>query len=798
MKLPAGTRLGPYEILGLLGAGSMGEVYRARDTRLDREVAIKVLPEEFAQDPQRLTRFEREAKAVAALSHPNILALHDCGKEQGHVFAVTELLDGETLRSRLIQAALPWRRAVETGVAIAEGLAAAHAKGIIHRDLKPENIFLTTDGLVKILDFGLARVETPAPPDAATGSYHPAQTEVGTVLGTIGYMSPEQVRGQVVDARSDIFSFGCVLYEMVTGKRPFAGETAAETQASILRDEPREFADSGTKAPLEVERVIRHCLEKNLAARFHAAHDLAFALRALLTDSGLDQPTPAASASRPLLWIAAGLLFLLGLGTASYLIGTRDRSASPAFPAPVEVGFNSVAVLPFKNVSPNPEQDYFIDGMTDALITDLAGVGALRVISRTSVLTYKDANKPLPQIAKELKVDAVVQGSVLLIGDRVRINAQLIEAANDNHLWTGSYERNLGDVLALQKEIAQAIVGEIKVKLTAHERARLTDVPGVPLAAYQSYVKGRHSLNKRTEPDLKTAIRHFQEANDQDATYAPAWAGLADCYNFLGYGNYLSPEDSFRKGEAAAEKARKLDPNLADACASLGYVRMYWNWDFPEAEKEFRRAIDLNPNSATALHLYSIYLTMMRRWDEARKAIERAQTIDPLSVPITTDMGFELHYMGRDAEASRQLSAALEMNPKFPLAHFWLGRLYTMQGDYDQALAEFEAVDPTLRQWQPMMAARGYLYGVWGKQQEAQAVLEDFDALRRSGRFATSYGVALVYAGLGDNDQALAWLDRAYQEKSHWLVWLKLDPRWHRLRSDPRFGDLLYRVGLPE
>jgi TolB-like protein len=454
----------------------------------------------------------------------------------------------------------------------------------------------------------------------------------------------------------------------------------------------------------------------------------------------------------------------------------------------------AIAVLPFENFARDAKQEYFSDGMTEALLTDLAGVAGLRVISRTSVLSYKDTKKPLPQIAKELKVDAVVQGSVLLIGEQVRITARLIEAATDSNLWAASYDRPVDDVLALQKEVARRIATEVKVKLNAQEQARLAEVPRVAPSAYRAYLKGRYFLNKGTEQHLQTAIGYFNQAKDEDPTYAPAWAGVADCYNFLGYGNYLSPKESFPNARAAAARARDLDPNLADAYASLGYVSMYYDWKFAEAEKAFRRAIELNPSSATAHHLFSIYLTARRRGHEARKAIERAQELDPLSVPVTTDMGFEFHYLGHDKEAIRQLRAALEMNPEFPSAHFWLGRIYTMQERYEQALVELEAVGPALQHWQPMMAARGYLYGVWGRPKEAQRVLDDFEALRAKGRFVTSYGVALVHVALGNREKAFAWLKCACDEKSHWLVWLALDPRWQRLRSDPRFGDLLQRI----
>src|SRR6476659_5284433 len=480
MGLQAGARLGPYEVLAPLGAGGMGEVYRALDTRLDREVAVKVLPERLAEDPAALSRFEREAKALAALSQPNVLTILDFGQQGRVAYAVMELLEGETLRSRLLRAQMSWREAAELGYELADGLAAAHSRGIVHRDLKPENILLTSNGRAKILDFGLARRE--GLPEVQDRTHQQTQTQVtepGSVMGTVGYMSPEQVSGMAADARSVIFSLGCVLHEMVAGARPFAGRTHGEVLAAILRDEPPDL--SGDQAPAELVGVIRHCLLKKPEQRFQSARDLAFALKAIGSGSAVTTPVSAPVRRSRKLGIALGTaaIVLAGLGVALWRGLPSGRSA-----------VHSIAVLPFQNLSNDPAQEYFVDGMTEELIANLAKVQKLRVISRTSVMQYKGVRKPLPQIARELHVDSVVEGSVMRSGQRVRINVQLIQATTDEHLWAETYDKDLTDVLSVQADAARAIVAGIRVRLTPDEGKRLASTRPVDPEAYDAYLKG--------------------------------------------------------------------------------------------------------------------------------------------------------------------------------------------------------------------------------------------------------------------------------------------------------------------
>jgi serine/threonine-protein kinase len=780
----------------------MGEVLRGRDTRLGRDVAIKILPEDLSEDEHALARFEKEARAVAALSHPNILAIHDFGRQNGVAFAVMELLEGESLDRRLAREELPWKKALEIGAAVADGLASAHARGVVHRDLKPANVFLTRDGIVKILDFGLARQDALISGVEGTAGQTVAApvTKPGTVMGSVGYMSPEQVRGELADARSDIFSLGCILYEMLTGRRAFREKAAAETLASILRDHPADVSQSGRVMPAGIDGLVRRCLEKSPDERFQSARDLAFALREALAGvtaspaGGRAIASPVSALRRG--WIATVVALVLAAVAAIFALnpaGLRSRLLRGE-PARIQ----SLAVLPFANLSGDPGQEYFADGMTEELITRLSKLGNLRVTSRTSIMGYKQTKKRIRDIARELGVDTVIEGSVVREGARVRVTAQLIDGSSDRHIWADSYERDLKDILPLQGEVARAVAREVGVKLSPTGEAGLAAAmrPVTP-AAYDAYVRGRHAWNKRGEASLREGIRLFQESIDADPTYAPAYAGMADCYAQLGYASIVSPEDSFPRAKAAAQKALELDPSLAEGHASLGFARMYYDWDFAGAEREYRRAIELNPNSATAHQWYAYLLTAMERPEsEAAGEIATAKRLDPLSVPIYTDQAYILYYYGKVDDALKSVRTALEMNPKFPLGHFWLGRIYTSQGRYAEAEAALQKIGP-LRTWTPAMAVLGYLYAKSGRPNEAVKILGEFADLARQGRYPSSYAIAVIYAGLGDEGEVFRRLQDAYRERSHWLVWLKRDPRWDDVRTDPRFVQLVRKVGLP-
>ena len=772
----------------------MGEVYRARDTRLDRDVAIKVLPERLAGDAKALARFEREGKAVAALSHPNILAIHDFGEQDALWFAVTELLEGETLRERLSRERLTWRKALEIGIAIAEGLSAAHARGIVHRDLKPENVFLTSGGLVKILDFGLARSDVPRTGDVTSAQTASMQTEAGTVLGTVGYMSPEQVSGEPADARSDIFSLGCVLYEMLSGRRAFAGGSPGQTMAAILRDHPLELSRSGIDLPVGLDRVVTRCLEKNPNERFQTARDLAFALKemsgasstaSVAAISGPERQKPLVPSTRPLkLWIAATVVVLAVVGLV-YRPGGRREKSLPLPPSP-SLAFQSLAVLPLANLTGDAKQEALVDGITDELISALARMGGPRVTSRISARKYKDTTKALPEIARELNVEGIVKGSVTRAGDRLQVKAELINASTDKHLWADSFERGAPEVAALHTDVAQAIARQMGIAPARQERANLGTPRTIPPEAYEAYVRGRFFWDQR---EFGKAVEHFQKALDAEPAYPAAYAGLAAAFALQGYQSELAPKDAFPKAKAAALKALELTPELSEGHAALGYVHTYHDYDFPAAEAEFKRAIAADPNSEMARHFYSIFLAAMLRPAEARVQIEKARELDPLSGFVASDMGFELYYDRKYDEAVKVLQEAIAANPK-SYAHFWLGRTYQAQKKYEAAVPEYKLVGE--------VGALGHLYGIWSKRAEAEKILREIAEADRKPGYHSPYNGALTTLGLGNKDKTMEWLDRCYEERTPYLVWLLRDPRWDPMRSDPRFTELLRKIGFPQ
>jgi TolB-like protein/Flp pilus assembly protein TadD len=739
----------------------MGEVYRARDLRLDREVAVKVVPAHLAQDPQRLARFEREARAVAALAHPNILVLYDVGRERDIPFAVTELLEGITLRGRLAGAAVPWREALAIGAAVAEGLAAAHAKGIIHRDIKPENLFLTTDGRVKVLDFGLARVEVLASADLETGPYVPGQTDPGTAVGTVGYMSPEQLRGLPVDGRSDLFSLGCVLYELVAGKHPFQGRTAAETTAAILHEAPPRLAD----VPPAVEGVIRHCLAKDPGQRLPSARDLAAALRALLGGSDPAAPGLPTAPDRP-------------------KPARRRRGAVP-----------SLAVLPLANANADPDTEYLSEGITESIINLLAQLPGLRVMARSTVFRFKGREADARALGRELKVRAVLTGQLFQRGTRLVIKLELVDVKDGARLWGEHYNRELADVLAVEKEIAQDVAAKLRLRLTGEQKRRLGRPATENAEAYQCYLMGRYHWNKRSAEGLKKSIKLFEQAIDLDPAYAPAHAGVADAYLNLGGWGHLPFREAYPRAKAAAARALALDEDLAEAHVSLAMVQKEYDWDWPAAGRGYERALELKPNYAVAHQWYGEYLAALGKHEEAIAAIRKAIELDPLSLIIHGTLGRHGYYFARRYdEAIAQLRKTLDMDENFWVARLWLGWTYANVGRLPEALAELQAarrLDDNLE----IVAALGYTYGRAGRRPEAQQVLDDFQELSRT-RYVSPMLGALVTTGMGENDRALDWLEQSYADRAQMMSELKAEPAFDPLRADPRFADLLRRVGL--
>jgi serine/threonine-protein kinase len=831
----AGRTLGHYKIEEEISRGGMGIVYRATDAKLGREVALKVLPPELVADPDRRRRFVQEAQAASALTHPHIAVIHEIGEDEGTTFIAMELIRGEKLGDLIAARRLPLSRALELAIEIGEALARAHDKGIVHRDLKPGNLMVTEDGHAKIIDFGLAKLlEAPSAVDTEAETAVREKTTSGMVLGTDAYMSPEQARGGRVDHRSDVFSFGVVLYEMLSGRRPFHAPSRVETLHAIMKEPtpPLEIADPRG----DLQRIVEKCLEKDPEDRYQAMRELVVDLRAArrrleasgagaiaartpptplppLPESSIGTPPPPAGSRRAakLARRAARqvggqrrlsgwqIVAIVGMAFA-FLISRRDRErpagerAAGERAAAPKIG--SLAVLPLANLSNDPEQEYFADGMTEALIADLAQIRALRVISRTSAMQYKAAKKPLSQIARELGVDGVVEGSVQRSGDRVKVTAQLVHAPSERHLWGDSYERDAKDVLRLESELARAIAREIRVTVTSDEAARLKKAAPVDPEAHQLYLKGRYYWNKRTAEAFQTAMRFFQQAIEKDPSSASAYAGLADTYALLAVppSEVLPPNEAMPKAKQAALKALEIDDTLAEAHASLALVLTEYDWNWAEAEREFERAIELNPGDATARQWHAHNLIAQERLEEGLSESRKAVELDPLSLVINNSLGRVLYFLRRFDDAAEQLRKTVEIDPGFPIAHYRLGMVYAAQGNLRGAIGEYEKLQGAATM-SPALALLGNALGRAGDTAGARRMLTRLATLSKQ-KYVPAAHVALVYMGLGDRDQAFAWLTKARDERSDFLRFIKVDPLFDPLRSDPRFAELVKSVGL--
>jgi serine/threonine protein kinase/Flp pilus assembly protein TadD len=767
-----GQKLGHYRIVEKIGRGGMGDVYRAHDEHLDREVAIKVLLPEKLASHTSLGRFHHEAIALSRLNHPNICTIYDVDEHAGRQYIVMELLEGQTLDERIAGRPLRLDELLNLAIQIADALETAHGTGIVHRDIKPSNIFVLNRGRIKILDFGLAKLAMSLKGrSSAVTEEH--LTNPGVAIGTTAYLPPEQARGEEVDQRADLFSFGLVLYEMTTGRPAFSGNTSAMIVDAILNREPIPPARLNPGLPVELEQILYKALEKDRELRYQTAADLRADLKRLKRDLELGR-------------------LRVGKATRSREVGGREHKA-------VASHIKAIAVLPLANLSRNPEQDYFVDGMTEALITDLAQIGALRVISRTSAMRYKGSDKPLSEIARELNVDGFVEGSVMRAGDRVRITAQLIHAATDQHIWAKSYERDLSDVLSLQSEVARAIAEEVQAKLTPQESARLARARTVNPAAHEAYLKGRYYWARATEEAVRTSLKYFEEAIAKDPRSALAYAGLSDAYNQLCNPilEIVPQGEIIPRAKAAATKALELDDTLAEAHISLGRIKFYFDWDWAGAEKSFRRAIELNPNYAYAHYVYALLLSALGRHTEAIQESTRALESDPVALLVNGVAGLIYCFARQFGIAEEQLRKTLQLDRNFMFAHWILGGLCLLpMGRYDEAIVELQKAIAMSENVAHPRGLLGYAYAKVGRKDDALRVLAELEELSQR-RYVAPVSKAFVYGGLGD-ERVFQELDEAYQQRSSSLVWGSVFPHWDDLRAQPRFQDLLRRMNFPQ
>jgi TolB-like protein/Tfp pilus assembly protein PilF len=799
-----GQTFSHYRILEKLGVGGMGVVYASEDLKLGRRVALKFLPDELHQNPQALERFRREARAASSLNHPHICTIHDIEEHEGKFFLVMELLEGETLKQRISGRALPTDALVDIGVQIADALDAAHKKGIVHRDIKPANIFMTARGQAKLMDFGLAKLSPGGNlPGAVVGSMEGVTTEEaltspGIAMGTVAYMSPEQARGEELDARTDLFSFGAVLYEMATGRVAFSGPTSAVIFHSILERTPPNPSAANSNLPPRFDEIVSKALEKDRALRYQSAAEIGADLKRLKRDAdtarftassgAASKAAPAARSPKVRLGVlAAGLLLAVVLALV-LLFGVKRAE---------EVSLDSVAVLPFVNATGNPDGEYLSEGITQDLISTLAQLPKLKVVSLMSAYRYKGKAIDPPSVARELGVHTILTGRMTKQGDNLTISAELVDAEHDRQIWGKQYQRKLADLNSLQPDITRDITDNLKLHLSGAEKSRLALRGTENSQAYQLYLRGRYDWNKRTPESGAKAIEYFQQAIELDPAYALAYSGLADAYAITFFNDLtLSQSESAAKSRAAALKAIELDPSLAEAHASMGNVLVIFDLDFKGAEAEFRQALAANPGYATNLQWYAEVLGSVGRYDEALAMIRRAHDADPFSLIINATYGLILSRSGHATEAREQFQKTLELDRNFPRGHFHFGRALAHAGKFEEAIREFEQVLQSVPESPGTLSMVAYCYARIGKIEEARKILGKLIEQAKT-EHASWRDVAGIYAGLGEKDHAFAALELAFQRRESRLSELREHESLEPLHSDPRFSELLKRIGLP-
>jgi eukaryotic-like serine/threonine-protein kinase len=797
MSAKVGIQLGRYKLVSPLGAGAMAEVYLAQDTKLGRLVALKLLSEKLALDDSHLHRFEKEARAVSALNHPNILTIYEVGELRQMHFIATEFVEGQTLRQRLHKSRLNLSEALDISIQVAAALTAAHAAGIIHRDLKPENIMVRTDGFVKVVDFGLAKLTERATDESDSRSEAPTllhfDTEPGTVLGTTRYMSPEQARGLPLDNRTDVWSLGVTLYEMITGKRPFDGQSAADVIAAIIERDPVPLDRYMRSAPADLQSVVMKALAKNIQDRYQSAqgllNDLQRIRRRQELEMELAQPTLTHTTG------GAAATTTDRSQTSGKHISAFSSGSTSTLRRKTKKKIDSVAILPLANIGGDPETEYLVDGITETIINTLSKLPKLRVMARSTVFRYKGKEVDPQQVGFDLGIRAVLMGRVLQRGDDLLVNTELIDVTDGSQIWGEHYNRKRSEILAVQDEIAREISEKLRFRLTPTERKRLTKRPTENIEAYHLYLKGRYYWNKRTGSDLVKGRDFFRQAIDVDPNYALAYAGLADSYTVLATWNIVPASEAFPKSKAAATRALELDNSLSEARASLAFVTGVYDWNWRKAKREFKQAIKANPYYATAYEWYALCLSWTAYHKEAIAMAKRAQELDPLTPIITSVVGVVLHYAGRYQEAVNEYEKVLEMDPNFIPALCFRGAAYAQLGLYAKAIAD---EDKALALGGPTplpLDILGMTRAMSGDRQGAEETLEKLREVAKQ-KYISAFFLAHTYTKLGEYDRALDCLEQSCEERFHRAASIKVDSTFQPLASDPRFKKLLERMGL--
>jgi len=841
VTISSGTKLGRYEIRSKIGAGGMGEVYLAQDTRLDRKVALKILPADLAANQDRMRRFVQEAKAAAALNHPNIATIHEIGESDGVNYIAMEFIDGVTLREKIHQERTELRKLLRFLQHAAEGLARAHAAGIVHRDLKPDNIMVTRDGHAKILDFGLAKLIEPPPVSGVDSSevataVMPQHSTPGAIMGTVGYMSPEQAQGKIseIDQRSDIFSFGCILFEAVTGKKPFEGESVIKSLHMVVYEPPPPIADLNPSAPAELQRIVRRCLAKDPEDRYQTIKDVAIELRELrreLEGAGLDTtvPPPARSGAAigssadptssesarsqtdvpsPSLqtrassaeYVVTGItrhklvtgIVVLVLIASAVGIGLFWRARN------TEAAIESIAVLPFENKSNDADTEYLSDGLAESLIYRLSQLPHLKVSPTSSVMRYKGKATDIKTIAAELGVSAVMTGRIVQRGDNLTISVELVDARNNKLLWGEQYERKLSDLLATQREIITEITQKLKLRLSGEGEQKLAKKYTDNNEAYQLYLKGLFHYAKRTKEDLQKSIEYFQQAIKLDPDFARAYVGVSQTYSVMPSYSYLSAKEAFPKAKAAAQKALEIDPSMADAHTALASTYAGYDWNWAEAEREFKRAIALNPNVADSHYRYALdYLIPMKRTDEAIREMKRALEFEPLSIAMNANLAGAYMYARQNDLALEQARKTYDLEPGHVTARIWLANIYVSVGMYKEVITLCEQTlrDNPADEYSLVYSA--YAYAKMGRRGEAEDILKKVRNSEKTS-LVDPYDFAMIDVALGNRDLAFAELEKDFAEHGYYVTTLSVDPLMDPLRDDPRFAALVKRIGLPQ